>query len=813
MQQIVPPLRRLTCDKPVCDAAAYVAANAPFDSVMPTATPHAHPVVAALSRWQSLRKGAWSLAEASAVQDELLAAIDLLSDSASGPLARSLTDLALYLGFLVDGDSAGPNAAQRQKLAQLEEAALEVLRGASGGDPRAITRKQILVLAPDLPLWRTLVERLASGSHAIERFSDAGELLSRLDPAALAALLIDQDFLMDLGTIADRLEAARGSGALGATVIYVNRSRDVRARLLALSSGADTSLEGDDLDYLVARASELVQVRQRQDHLRVLIVEDDRSQALYCEAILRKQGIETRVAMDARQVLDEIAEFAPDLVLMDLHMPDIDGTQLTALIREQPELALLPIVFVTGEQDERIRFDALRAGGDDYLVKPVRPLHLVTAVVTRARRARHLKHQFSQRPPQASAQLLHAGELVGRLRTLGVDRTCHWSLLMVAADEGRLHARDAHLVIERENQFLIGSQIRALLADDEFIAPWQSDAFVLLINHAADDALMARAEQLRQQFSALLAERGCGDVSAALVVLAPDTPLSAETLIDLAERSIAVARHAGGKRVTRALAEVQSDLPAELSLAIQKALAVEVSPAATAILYQPIVPLHGAARAQYHLHLGLRVDLNGERIITRRQWLSLARRIGRVEALDRFAVARALDCALEFRQRLPGLRIFVAVCVESLIDPGFRKALCDGMRQRELRDAGLVLSIDHSEAQARLHHLGDVREELRACRVSLCFGRTGLDARFDAAIDALRPELIAVDATATRNAAQMPPILDFARDRGAEIVAHFIPDAQSLARLFTLGVDYGLGSFIGAPAVRLDYDFGEYELA
>lgn len=769
-------------------------------------------VFSALSRWQALGDGPWSLPEATAVHSDLLAAIDLVTDSAQAPLARSLSDLALYLGFLVDGDSAGPNAAQRQKLALLEAATLEILHAAPAGRPAQDARKLILVLAPDSPLWRGLVERLACDTHAIECFSDAGQLLTRFDPAALAALLIDQDYLMDLGTIADRLESSKVAGALGATVIYVNRSRDFKSRLLALSSGADTSLEGDDLDYLVARTSELVLVREHQDHLRVLIVEDDRSQALYCEAILRKQGIETRVAMQSHDVLARLTDFAPDLVLMDLHMPDVDGTQLTALIREQPDMELLPIVFVTGEQDEHSRFDALRAGGDDYLIKPVRPQHLVTAVVTRARRARHLKQQFIQRPAPAAANVLHAGELVGKLRTLGVDRSCHWSLLLVAADEGRLQAREAHLAVERENQFQIASQMRAALALDEFIAPWQGDSFLLLIDHAAADASFARAEELRRRFSTCLAERGCGDVSAALVELVPDSPLSAESLIDLAERTIAVARHAGGKRVTRALTELKSELPVELSLAIQKALALDPSAAATVILYQPIVPLHGAARAQYHLHLGLRVDLNGERIITRRQWLALARQIGRVEALDRYAVAHALDCAAEFRQRLPGLRIYVAVCVESLLDPGFRQALRDGLRRRELSDPGLVLSIDHSEAASRLNSLGDVREELRACRVSLCFGRTGLDARFDAAIDVLRPELIAVDATAARSAAQVPPILDFARDRGAEIVAHFIPDAQSLARLFSLGIDYGLGGFIAPPARHLDYDFGEHEL-
>lgn len=766
-------------------------------------------VIGALARWQSLRKGRWSLDEATEVQSGLLGAIDLAMVSGREPLARSLSDLALYLGFLIDGDSAGPNDAQREKLAALEQATLGTLRAERAAIERPPVSKRLLVLAPDTALWRSLIDRLNAGDYRVERYGSTAQLLSGFKADGLVAVLVDQDFLSDLGAIAARLESSRGAETLSATMVFVNRGRDLSARIRALSTGADASLEGEDLDYLVARVGELVEVRQRQDNLRVLIVEDDRSQAMYCAAILRKQGIDSQVANDSRQVLDQIRDYAPDLVLMDLHMPVIDGMQLTALIREAPELAMLPIVFVTGEQDEGSRFDALRAGGDDYLVKPVRPLHLVTAVVTRARRARSLRLQFTQRPPTAPSRLLHAGEFIARLRTLGVDRPCHWALLLIAADDGRLRARDAHLVVERENQFQIAAQLQSLLHEDEYISPWHGGAFLMLVDRTPDAPLQERAEALRMQVATQLEHVGGGGVSVAVLPLPAESPPSAETLIDLAERTIAVARHAGGRRVKRALADVQSDLPADLSLAIHKALVLEVSPATVSFLYQPIVPLHGVVRAQYHLHMGLRVDLNGERVVTRRQWLSLARQMGRLNALDEYAVAQALDRIVESRQRSPGLRIFVAVNAEALIEPGFRKALLEGLSRRGMSDSGLVLSIDHSEALLMMNRLGSVRAELRAAGVALCFGRSNLEARVDAAIEALRPELIAVDATATRSATQTPPVLAFARDRGAEIVAHFIPDAQTLARLFALGVDYGLGGFIGPPAARLDYEFGE----
>ncbi|HBK45668.1 MAG TPA: response regulator receiver protein, partial [Xanthomonadaceae bacterium] len=77
-----------------------------------------------------------------------------------------------------------------------------------------------------------------------------------------------------------------------------------------------------------------------------------------------------------------------DLVLMDLHMPDLDGIRLTTLIRQNPQHQLLPIVFLTGDPDPERQFEVLDSGADDFLNKPIRPRHLIAAVSNRIRRAR-----------------------------------------------------------------------------------------------------------------------------------------------------------------------------------------------------------------------------------------------------------------------------------------------------------------------------------------------------------------------------------------------------------------------------------------
>ncbi len=121
---------------------------------------------------------------------------------------------------------------------------------------------------------------------------------------------------------------------------------------------------------------------------RILIVEDDRTQALFAQSVLHGAGMKAEVQMQPEGVIEAIGRFDPDLILMDLHMPGLDGMRLTTLIRQQQGFQLLPIVFLTGDPDPERQFEVLESGADDFLTKPIRPRHLIAAVSNRIQRTR-----------------------------------------------------------------------------------------------------------------------------------------------------------------------------------------------------------------------------------------------------------------------------------------------------------------------------------------------------------------------------------------------------------------------------------------
>ena len=131
---------------------------------------------------------------------------------------------------------------------------------------------------------------------------------------------------------------------------------------------------------------------------RVLVVEDDAEIADVVRRALRQAGHEVRSAADGVEALDAANEFIPDLVVLDLGLPRLDGVEVCRRMRETSDV---PILILTARADTDDRVVGLDAGADDYLVKPFELRELLA-------RARAL---MRRRPPRGSAALV-VGDLL-----------------------------------------------------------------------------------------------------------------------------------------------------------------------------------------------------------------------------------------------------------------------------------------------------------------------------------------------------------------------------------------------------------------
>jgi diguanylate cyclase (GGDEF)-like protein len=123
----------------------------------------------------------------------------------------------------------------------------------------------------------------------------------------------------------------------------------------------------------------------------VLIIDDSRAQATHTERLLNSAGIVTRTLIEPIKAMAELADFQPDLIILDMYMPACTGTELAKVIRHNDRYVSVPIIYLSAEDDLDKQLDAMSEGGDDFLTKPIKPRHLITTVRNRAARARNLK--------------------------------------------------------------------------------------------------------------------------------------------------------------------------------------------------------------------------------------------------------------------------------------------------------------------------------------------------------------------------------------------------------------------------------------
>ena len=117
---------------------------------------------------------------------------------------------------------------------------------------------------------------------------------------------------------------------------------------------------------------------------RILIIDDEPQITRVLRAALSGQRYDVRTANDSQEALRVFAEWAPDLVITDLIMPDIGGVEVCRAIRET---ALTPIIVLSVRDQEQAKVEALDAGADDYVTKPFRTQELLARVRAHLRRA------------------------------------------------------------------------------------------------------------------------------------------------------------------------------------------------------------------------------------------------------------------------------------------------------------------------------------------------------------------------------------------------------------------------------------------
>ena len=189
---------------------------------------------------------------------------------------------------------------------------------------------------------------------------------------------------------------------------------------------------------------------------KVLVVDDEEPILELLKYNLEKQGYEVRIASDGQVAVDIAKKFHPDLVLLDIMMPKMDGVEACRLLRANPDLQNTFIVFLTARAEEYSEIAAFDVGADDYILKPIKPRALMSRISALFRRDSKKKSPTAQ---------ITVGNLI-------IDRTSY--TIKINGKEVNLPKKEFELLF-----FLAQNPNKVFSSDDLLQNIWGSDVYVL----------------------------------------------------------------------------------------------------------------------------------------------------------------------------------------------------------------------------------------------------------------------------------------------------------------------------------------------
>ena len=537
---------------------------------------------------------------------------------------------------------------------------------------------------------------------------------------------------------------------------------------------------------------------------RVLIVEDDRGQALFAQSVLHGAGMQADVQMQSDGLLDAMRRFRPDLVLMDLHMPGKDGMSLTMLLRQQPEYLHLPIVFLTGDPDPERQFEVLESGADDFLNKPIRPRHLIAAVSNRIQRARQRNQALqAPRPSVNSDTGLPTRTFVLQHLADSLQRQSRGGLFFVEVNSAlSLRERYGYAVFEHlMNQ--AGRQLAAA-ASPHPVARLNDNSFLMLADSVDEATLPALAQQVRDGLGSHDFQTRANEVLK-LRSSVGYTALSlgfadAGSALEAIERAVLQARLKPDSVAEYVPAEIDDDAPR-----------ISLEDGQFELAYQPIVAVAGSEQAQYQVLLRMRQP-DGS-LLPASQVIPAAELAGGIAQIDHWVLEHALYVLAERQAQGPSLRLFVSQSPRSLARESHAQWLLDALRARGIEGTSLVIDLRLADALIHTVTLRQFCQQLMPAGVQFCLSQFEPGAEADALLTQLPLGFVRVSSKYASAHAdmqlrdQLRGIIDNAHRQGLQVIGQQIEDPQAAAAMWMGGVDFIQGNLVQAVGSELGFDF------
>ncbi|HJV93333.1 MAG TPA: diguanylate cyclase, partial [Azonexus sp.] len=350
--------------------------------------------------------------------------------------------------------------------------------------------------------------------------------------------------------------AAVRADCAASQLFYLGVQSAIDPIVALMRAGIDVAIPSEEQSAMVLnRILDLVQSYEQEKH-KVLVVEDSRVAVALIQRTLAEHGIDSQAIRDPGTLLDALESYRPDLILMDMYMPGFNGVEATRVLRQMSAYSTLPIVYLSGESDVGMQVEALRLGGDQFLIKPFNPVLLAAVVKTKIERFRET--QRSTRLDGLTGLLNHTAAK-SRLKTMVGQIGAHGSLTVAMIDIDHFKAINDTYGHPVGDQVIRGLAwlLKGRLRSTDLIGRYGGEEFLIALADVSQEQAMSVINRIRGDFSALPHAHPGGALYATFSAGLASYPIleTAPGLTEAADGALMKAKRLGRNRVEKVLCQ------------------------------------------------------------------------------------------------------------------------------------------------------------------------------------------------------------------------------------------------------------------
>ncbi len=278
-------------------------------------------------------------------------------------------------------------------------------------------------------------------------------------------------------------------------VIFLSNAHSVAEQIALMRDGVTDFLPKPFNPQQLIDRLDALQEQARSDPFRVLIVDDSEAVARWTSGVLTEAGMLAKHIQNPLEVILQIERMKPDIILMDVYMPECSGDEIAKIIRQNKQYDSIPIVFLSTETQLGKQLMARSMGGDDFLVKNMAPEELVASITITAERYRQLRRWMTRDSLTALLNHTNIIEELAREVTRAHKECRLLSYAMVDIDHFKLvNDQYGHAVGDRVIKSL-SRLLRGGMAKSNSVGRYGGEEFAVILS---GETMMRAAQKLER---------------------------------------------------------------------------------------------------------------------------------------------------------------------------------------------------------------------------------------------------------------------------------------------------------------------------